>query len=74
MGVSSGGVEVDDPDHRNACHLVLFRAGIPLIENLANLDQLTRSRVKLFALPIPARDVDAFQLRVIAIAGLLTWA
>jgi kynurenine formamidase len=67
MGVSSGGVEVADPDHRNACHLVLFRAGIPLIENLANLDQLTRSRVKVFALPIPARDVDAFPLRVIAI-------
>lgn len=67
MGVSSGGVEVDDPEHRNTCHLVLFRAGIPLIENLAHLEQLTKSRVKVYALPIPARDVDAFPLRVIAV-------
>lgn len=67
MGVDSGGVEIDDPEHRNPNHLVLFRAGIPLIENMANLDQLTRSRVKLFALPIPARNLDAFPLRVIAI-------
>ena len=67
MGVSSGGVEFEDPEHRNANHLVLFRAGIPLIENLANLEQLTRSRVQVYALPIPARDVDAFPLRVIAV-------
>ena len=67
MGVSSGGVEVDEPEHRNTCHLVLFRAGIPLIENLAHLEQLTKSRVKVYALPIPARDVDAFPLRVIAV-------
>lgn len=67
MGVSSGGVEVDDPDHRNSCHLILFRAGIPLIENLAHMEQLTKTRVRVYALPIPARDVDAFPLRVIAI-------
>ena len=67
MGVSSGGIELDDPEHENTNHLVLFRAGIPLIENLANLDQLTRPRVQVYALPIPARDVDAFPLRVIAI-------
>lgn len=67
MGVSSGGVEIEDPEHRNPNHLTLFRAGIPLIENMANLDQLTQSRVKLFALPIPARNLDSFPLRVIAI-------
>ncbi|MFH1572158.1 MAG: cyclase family protein [Gemmatimonadota bacterium] len=67
MGVSSGGVEIDDPEHGNACHLVLFRAGIPLIENLAHLEQLTKPRVTVYALPIPARDVDAFPLRVIAV-------
>ena len=67
MGVDSGGVEADDPEHKNTCHLVLFRAGVPLIENLANLDQLTQRRVQLFALPIPARKLDSFPLRVIAI-------
>jgi arylformamidase len=67
MAVSSGGVELEDPEHRNTNHLVLFRAGIPLIENLAHMDQLTQSRAQVYALPIPARDVDAFPLRVIAI-------
>jgi len=67
MGVNSGGVEVHDPDHTNVNHLLLFRAGIPLIENMANLDQLTRSRVELYALPIPGKKLDAFPLRVIAI-------
>jgi len=67
MGVNSGGVEVRDPEHRNANHLLLFRAGIPLIENMAHLDRLRQSRVRLFALPIPARQLDAFPLRVIAI-------
>ena len=69
LGVSSGGVEVDDPEHRNTNHLVLFRAGIPLIENLAHLDQLTQSRVQVFALPIPAHGLDAVPLRVIPLEG-----
>lgn len=68
MGVDSGGVELShDTTHANVNHLVLFRAGIPLIENLANLDQLTRSRVQVYALPIPVKGLDAFPLRVIAI-------
>ena len=67
MGVDSGGVEADDPEHKNTGHLTLFRAGVPLIENLANLDQLTQLRVQLFALPIPVRKLDSFPLRVIAI-------
>jgi len=31
---------------------------------VANLEQLTRSRVQVYALLIPARDVDAFPLVV----------
>jgi kynurenine formamidase len=67
MGVDSGGVELSDPTHANVNHLLLFRAGIPVIENLANLDRLSRPRVKVYALPIPVRGLDAFPLRVIAI-------
>jgi arylformamidase len=68
MGVDSGGVELShDTTHANVNHLVLFRAGIPLIENLANLDQLSRSRVQVYALPIPVRGLDAIPLRVIAV-------
>lgn len=68
MGVDSGGVELShDTTHANVNHLLLFRANIPLIENLTNLDQLTQSRVKVYALPVPVRGLDAFPLRVIAL-------
>jgi arylformamidase len=70
MGVDSGGVELShDTTHANVNHLLLFRAGIPLIENLANLDQLTQSRVQVYALPIPVKGLDAIPLRVIAVEG-----
>ncbi len=68
MGVDSGGVELaHDETHANVNHLVLFRAGIPLIENLTNLDRVGRPRVKVYALPVPVRGLDAFPLRVIAV-------
>jgi arylformamidase len=68
VGVDSGGVELaHDMTHANVNHLLLFRAGIPVIENLTNLDQLTKKRVKVFALPVPVKGLDAFPLRVIAI-------
>lgn len=68
MGVDSGGIELAyDKTHANVNHLVLFRANIPLIENLANLDRLTQSRVRVYALPVPVKGLDAFPLRVIAV-------
>lgn len=68
MGVDSAGVELThDTTHANVNHLLLFRAGIPLIENLANLDRLTKSRVTVYALPVPVKGLDAFPLRVIAV-------
>ena len=68
MGVDSGGVELShDETHANVNHLVLFRAGIPLIENLTNLDQVPRSRAMVYALPVPVSGLDAFPLRVIAV-------
>jgi arylformamidase len=70
MGVDSGGVELaHDTTHANVNHLLLFRAGIPLIENLAHLDQLSQARVEVFALPVPVKGLDAFPLRVIAVEG-----
>ena len=68
MGVDSGGVELaHDKTHANINHLLLFRAGIPVIENLANLDRLSQKRVMLYALPVAVKGLDAFPLRVIAI-------
>ena len=68
MGVDSAGIEIPHSvSHANENHLALFRADIPLIERLANLDKLSESRVRVYALPIPVVGLDAFPLRVIAI-------
>ena len=68
MGVDSMGVELmHDATHANVNHLLLFRANIPLLENLTNLDQLSQARVKVYALPVPVKGLDAFPLRVIAV-------
>lgn len=68
MGVDSMGVELaHDDTHANVNHLLLFRQGIPLIENLTNLDQVSRPRVQVYALPVPVKRLDAFPLRVIAV-------
>ncbi len=68
MGVDSAGVEIPHTvSHANENHLALFRADIPLIERLANLEKLSKPRVKVYALPIPVKGLDAFPLRVIAI-------
>ena len=68
MGVDSGGVELSHDDtHANVNHLTLFRAGIPLVENLANLDQVSGRRVTVYALPVPVKGLDSFPLRVIAL-------
>lgn len=53
------------PGHLD-CHLVLLGHDIPFIENLANLDALSRPRVFVCALPIPVAGLDAFPLRVVA--------
>jgi kynurenine formamidase len=66
MGVDATGVEVPgSEEHVN--HRALFENNVPLIENLANLDNLKQSRVEVFALPIAVRGLEAFPLRVIAV-------
>jgi arylformamidase len=68
MGVDSGGVELPRTvSHANKNHLILFRAGIPLIERLAHMEKLSASRVKVYAFPVPVVGLDAFPLRVVAI-------
>lgn len=70
MGVDLGGIELSKKDPRavkqHNHHIILDR-GIPLIENLANLSKLSRSRVLVFAFPISVAKLDSFPLRVVAI-------
>jgi arylformamidase len=66
MGVDASGVEVPGSEE-HVSHHALFSRGIPLIENLAHLDQLTKSRVQAYAIPVAVRGLEAFPVRVIAV-------
>jgi kynurenine formamidase len=70
MGVDTGGIELSRQDPRAAKqynHHILLDKGIPLIENLAHLDQLSRSRLIVFAFPLGVTKMDSFPLRVVAL-------
>ena len=66
LGTDSSGFEVRGVDH-HPNHRILTNAGVPVIECLANLKELTVSRIFLIALPWPVIDLDACPVRAIAI-------
>jgi arylformamidase len=65
LGIDSPGLEIQG-DRALPNHHRLFDRGIPLIESLANLEQLQQSRVFLVAQPLPAHGSDSIPLRVLA--------
>lgn len=68
LGIDTPGLEVQgNPALIN--HHILLDRGIPLIESLANLDELHEPRVYVFAVPLPAHGSDAVSLRVLAFEG-----
>ena len=48
-------------------HHALFSRGIPLIENLANLERLSKARVQAYAVPVAVRGLEAFPVGVVAL-------
>jgi arylformamidase len=70
MGMKVFGVETEMEDlasGSNVNHHALFSHGIPLIENLTNLDKLRKKRVFVFILPPKIKKLEGFPVRVIAI-------
>lgn len=65
MGVDAGGVEIPGSE-QHVNHTMLFTNNIPLIENVANLDQIKTSRFMLSAFPYPIKGVESFPVRVVA--------
>jgi len=51
----------------NVVHKILLAEGIPIIENLANLNQITAKKVKFIALPLKLKDCDGAPCRVVVI-------
>ena len=66
MGVDATGVEISGGEH-NVNHHALLDNDIALIENVAGLDNLTKSRIKVYAFPIAAKGLDSFPIRLVAI-------
>jgi kynurenine formamidase len=50
-------------------HRILFEAGIPALENIANLDQLPASGFQIIALPMKIEGGSGGPLRIIAVLG-----
>ena len=71
LGVDCSGIEKrNEPEQPN--HKLLFRNGIPLIEHLAHLDQLTQERFYIIAVPLRIHGLDACPVSVIAIESQST--
>ncbi len=51
----------------NPVHKILLADGIPIIENLANLNQISAKRVRFIALPLKLKDCDGAPCRVVVI-------
>lgn len=66
IGIDTGGAEVPGSEH-HVNHHIMLDAGVPHIENLRNLDALTKPRVFLFAAPLAVVGLESFPMRVVAV-------
>ena len=70
-GIRALGVETPDPDRLGSTefptHYALLPAGIPIIENLCNLDQIGVARCDFIALPLKVRDGTGGPCRALAL-------
>ncbi|MGW5219846.1 cyclase family protein [Nocardia sp. NPDC004085] len=65
VGIDS--LDVDDTSlPTRPCHHTLLGAGIPIIEQMTNLDALPGTGARLVALPAPVHGMGSFPLRVVA--------
>lgn len=69
FAVDATGIEVKGLDHQPN-HDCLFAAGIPLVENVTNLDRLSGPEFFTCILPINIVGLESCPVRVIAIEGL----
>jgi kynurenine formamidase len=73
QGIALIGVEppsvadVNNRDELTAIHHVLLKAGVVIVEGLANLDAITADEVELIVLPLKVLDGDGAPARAVAI-------
>lgn len=68
VGIDS--LDIDDTSlPARPCHHTLLGAGIPIIEQMTNLDAIPDTGARLVALPAPVRGMGSFPLRAVADVG-----
>ncbi len=68
VGIDASGIERYKAETQPG-HKMLFKAGIPVIEELTNLDKLKTRRFFFIGLPIPICGADSCPIRAIALEG-----
>ncbi len=66
LGTDASGLEVPGTDYQPN-HQAIFKAGIPMIESLTNLESIENGKYIVFILPLPIEGLEASPLRVVAI-------
>ena len=67
VGIDSYNID-DVGDTSRPAHSILLKAGIPIVEHLCALDQLSRDPFRFFAVPVKVRDFGTFPVRAFAIS------
>jgi kynurenine formamidase len=65
VGIDSANIDDTSGGDRPA-HSLLLAAGIPVVEHLANLDQLGEAPFEFFAIPAPVVGLGTFPVRAVA--------
>ncbi len=70
LGIDCSGIENKQINSKQVNHRKLFSNGIPLIEDMNNLDKLRENRVFFMALTLPVKGLDASPIRPLALEPL----
>jgi arylformamidase len=66
LGTDAAGLERLGTDYQ-PIHTILFKAGVPMIESLTNLDKVKENGFLVSVFPLPIKGLDACPVRVVAI-------
>ncbi len=66
LGTDAAGLEKLGTDYQ-PIHTLLFKAGVPMIESLTNLEKVENGEFLACILPLPIKGLDASPIRVIAV-------
>jgi kynurenine formamidase len=76
VGIDIAYLEADLSDLRRPVHMVVLGRGVPIVENLVNLDQIDRPRFTFIGLPLRIKGATGSPIRAVAVLdepGEATW-